>query len=143
MAERVIADDSVLLRKHIMLALGELMGFVYIHTHTHTHKHKHTHTHTHTHTLPPSVPLHVSPFHSVCLSPSLAALARHEDGTVDLALAEQLGLNEVLRERSICVQECIATRKLAKALLHRLQIAAPPPPPTAASAVSSRPLTRH
>ncbi len=58
MTERVVADESVLLRKHIMLALGELMGFVY--------------THTHTHILPPIVPLDVSPFHFVSFPPSLS-----------------------------------------------------------------------
>ena len=76
LADCVCSDESVQIRKTIMLAIGELMG--------------------------------------------------HADGSVDLGLAEQLELHEMLRQRSENVEESVATRKLAKALLHRLEIAAPP-----------------
>jgi len=77
LADRVCADESVAIRKNMMLAIGELM-------------------------------------------------LRADDGSVDLGLAEQLGLHAMLLQRSECVEESVVTRKLAKALLHRLQIAAPP-----------------
>jgi hypothetical protein len=76
LADRVCSDESVQIRKTIMLAIGELMG--------------------------------------------------HADGSVHLGLAEQLGLHEMLQQRSENLEESVATRKLAKALLHRLEIAAPP-----------------
>ena len=49
-----------------------------------------------------------------------------DEGGVDLALAGQLDLDKILRERVECVEEAVSTRKIAKALLHRLQMSAPP-----------------
>lgn len=76
LADRVCSDDSVQIRKSMLLALGHLMG--------------------------------------------------RSDGSVDLEAAEQLGLHHILLQRSICVEEAVVTRNLAKALLHRIEIATPP-----------------
>ena len=57
---------------------------------------------------------------------ALGHLMGHIDGSVDLEAVEQLGLHDILLQRSICVEEAVVTRNLAKALLHRIEIAAPP-----------------
>ena len=57
---------------------------------------------------------------------ALGHLMSRSDGSVDLDAAQQLGFHDLLLQRSICVEEAVVTRNLAKALLHRLEIAEPP-----------------
>jgi hypothetical protein len=53
-----------------------------------------------------------------------ASAAAEEDGGVaaSVGLFEELGLYDILVERSNAVSESVETRKLAKALLHRLDM---------------------